>query len=392
MALAMISCDGPIGYIIHTLKTDSQCYSYNTCDTIKDDTIRFVISKNNEMLLKAEINGVEDTVLYDSGAGTAAALFYTEENKPEDLKFYRMYITGADKRSKTRMTRVPVEIKTPMCKVKHFGEAILVTDNHSCDNEKEIYNHNILGYAGLDLRPYAINFTKNQIYHIKKRELIDTTGYTPVKCKFDKKVLFIYPIINGIEYECIFDTGNNGGILIKDKKRVKNKSSNDMLYEGSLGKAIGGTIKKQRFVLSPENTIEFAGTKELGPVIYTDGNLAYDNVGLNYIKKFDWIIDNDYDSIMHKGEVYYTISNYKMYAKPHNPDTTKKMSVPHYRISSSNNTLTILTRLLDGNEVFKVGDRIVSVDGVKITEENICDYYDLLTSKEDWSEFDIKVE
>ena len=391
-ALAMISCDGPIGYIIHKLKTDTQCYSYNTTDTIKDDTIRFVISKNNRMLLKAEINGVEDTVQYDSGAGMAAALFYDENNKPEDLKFYRMYLMGADKLTKMRMTTIPVEIKTPMCTVNHFGEAFLVSNNHSCDNEKEIYDYNIIGFAGLDFRPLAINFTKKQIYHLKQQAMLDTTGYIPVKCKFDKKVLFIYPIINGIEYECVFDTGNDFGILIKDKQRVKNKSDNDLLYEGIWGKAIGGTTKKQSFVVSQETTIEFAGIKETTPVVYLESNLANNNVGLQYIKRFDWIIDTEFDTVRHDNENHYWIANYKMYAKPHNADTLKMRSKPRYGIFSTNNTLTINSRLLDGNEVFKVGDRIVSVDGVKITEENICDYYDLLTSKEDWSEFDIKVE
>ena len=391
-ALAMISCDGPIGYLIHVNKTDKRCYEYRSNDEVDDDTIRFVIGKENQMLMKAEINGVEDTVMYDSGAGTSAVLFYNEENKPDDMKFYRMYITGADKLTKVRMTKIPINIKTPMCIVNHVGDAMLMSKEHFCDNEIDITRHNIIGFAGLNYRPLAFNFTKNQIYHINDISLIDTTGYIPVKCKLKKNVLFIYPVINGVEYECIFDTGNGAGILLKDKQRVKNRLSNDVLYEGSWGKAAGGTTKKQLFVISQENTIDFAGTKDTTSIIYLGGNLAFNNVGLSYIRKFDWIIDTEYDTIRIDSAVYYETRNYKLYAKPHEYDTIKKTKdFPPYLLTSANNTLTILTRLLDGNEVFKVGDKIVSVNGEEITAENICHYYDLLTESKDWSKFDIKV-
>ena len=53
--------------------------------------------------------------------------------------------------------------------------------------------------------------------------------------------------------------------------------------------------------------------------------------------------------------------------------------------------LKILTRRIDGNEKIKVGDQIISVNGEKITEENICHYYDLLKEAKDWSGFEIEV-
>ena len=51
----------------------------------------------------------------------------------------------------------------------------------------------------------------------------------------------------------------------------------------------------------------------------------------------------------------------------------------------------LITRLLGGNEKYKVGDQIISVDGEKITEDNICYYFDLLTASKDWSGFEIAV-
>jgi hypothetical protein len=62
-----------------------------------------------------------------------------------------------------------------------------------------------------------------------------------------------------------------------------------------------------------------------------------------------------------------------------------------YKLIVDDGKLKILSRLIDGNEKFKVGDQIVSVNGEIITEENICYYYDLLTEYNDWSGFEIRV-
>lgn len=59
-------------------------------------------------------------------------------------------------------------------------------------------------------------------------------------------------------------------------------------------------------------------------------------------------------------------------------------------VDASDGTLKISTRLLDGNEVFNIGDRIISVNGETINEDNICYYYDLLATQNDWSEFEIE--
>ena len=46
-------------------------------------------------------------------------------------------------------------------------------------------------------------------------------------------------------------------------------------------------------------------------------------------------------------------------------------------------------KIYDGNERFKDGDQIVSVNGEKINEENICYYYELLNKAQEWTEFEI---
>ena len=381
----MASCDGIVGYAIHMKKIDDGMRRYNLNEGVEDDTIRFVVNDRNQMLLKAKVNEVEDTVLYDSGAGLPFVQFYTEETKPEGMKFYKVPLMGADQKAKAYMTTIPVHIETPMSIVEHFGNAMLVEDSRACETEPSIDAYNIIGFSGLDISTYCIDFTKNQMYAIRDFSLVDTTEYISVKCKFDKKlnVMFVYPVINGEEYECVFDTGNGGGLLILDAQKVENHTDADFLYEGSYGKAIGGFTGEQRFVVAPENTIEFAGQKETAFVVYLESNLAYNNFGLLMIKRFDWVIKRLYN------EETYEVT-YKMYARPHASDTLEYPK-KYYSLTTADGTLKVALRRSDGNEHFKVGDQIISVNGEAITEENICHYYDLLTEHQDWSEFEIRV-
>lgn len=385
MAILMTSCDGIVGYVIHNLKTDSRMRSYHYNEGVDDDTIRFVINNRNQMVLKAKVNEVGDSVIYDSGAGLPFVQFYTEETKPEGMKFYKVSLMGADQKAKAYMTTIPVHIETPMCIVEHFGNAMLVEDSRACETEPSIDAYNIIGFPGLDISPYCIDFTKNQMYAIHDFSLVDTTEYISVKCKFDKKlnVMFVYPVINGEEYECVFDTGNGGSVLILDAQRVENHTDADFLYEGTYGKAIGGFTGEQHFVVAPENTIEFAGQKETAFVVYLESNLAYNNFGLLMIKRFDWVIKRLYN------EETYEVT-YKMYARPHASDTLEYPK-KYYSLTTADGTLKVALRRSDGNEHFKVGDQIISVNGEAITEENICYYYDLLTEHQDWSEYGIKV-
>ena len=393
VVVAMTSCDGVVGYKRQMMKIDNGMRRYNYPEGKGNDTIHFVVNKRNQILLKSRVNGKEDTLLYDSGAGLPAILFYTKETQPEGMKFYRVPIMGADKKTKVKMAPIPVHIETPICIIDHYGAAILREHVQACTNEISVDRYDILGFEGVSCPPFSIDFTHNQMYNILDMSQVDTTEYVPVKCRLDKmvNVLYIYPIINGNEYECIFDTGNSGGILVKDQKIIDNHTDSDLLYEGSMGKSIGGITENQLFVVAPDNTVEFAGREETVPIVYLGDNLTSNNVGLQYIKRFDWVVGHQ----LHWDEDHrFVTSTYKLYAKPHSSDTIKHQidyPVQHYAVSTSDGTLKIITRLIDGNERFEVGDQIISVDGENITEENICYYYELLTETKDWSGFDIKV-
>lgn len=375
MAYAMTSC-GTVGLLIHTAKifNDNSSFRINSAY----DTIHFVVSKRNQMLLKAEINGKSDTVMYDSGVNSFALLMYTPSTKPEGMKFYNNRVSGADKRSKIKMTTLPVTIKTNMVVSEGLGFANLGPEPPICQREEALSAHNIIGFQGLNLVRYMIDFTDNQMYEIPDSLSIDTTEFIPIKCKLYRDVLWVYPRINGVEYECIFDTGNGAAaFLLQDEQRVDSPGEKDYVFEGSFGQAIGGHTDKQTFVYASHENLSLAGVDKDTEVLYVK-SVSNNNMGLKAISKYDWIISS-------RG------GNLKMYARPHATDVFKPFEAPAYRVSTADGTLKILNRLIDGNEKFKVGDQIISVNGEKITEENICHYYELLTESKDWSGLDILV-
>lgn len=373
----LTSC-GTIGLFIHTAKLYDGTLSYNCGDDVAYDTIHFVVNKENKMLFKAEINGLTDTVMYDSGVNSFTLLMYTPSAKPEGMKFYRAVATGADKKSKVKVTTLPVKIRTDMVVSEGVGMAMITSEPPVCDKEHSLSEHNIIGFQGINLSRYMLDFTHHQIYSLPDSLAVDTTEFIPIKCKYDKGVMWVYPRINGVEHECIFDTGNGAAaFVLRDDQRVESPKAGDLVYEGSFGTTIGGKTDKQRFVQAQDETLGLAGDDKGMPVLYVK-SLEHDNMGLQAIAQYDWIVAN-WDSIP------------KMYARPHAANAVKPFKKRPYVLSTADGTLRIFTRLLDGNERFKVGDRIVSVNGEKITEENICHYYDLLKDSEDWSGFEIQV-
>ena len=362
----------PVRLLIHTFaNNDGEMIEVRFADTIP-----FVIN-GDQMLFKAEVNGKPDTLMYDSGVNSLMLMMYTPSTQPEGMKFYRHRVTGADKKSKVKATTLPVMIGTSRVNNSGIGFALLNPEPPLCE-KKSISDHHLLGSESLNIGHYKLDFTKREITFIPYSEPVDTAGFVPIKCAMKRNALWVYPQINGVEYECIFDTGNgNAGFLLKDGKRVESPKENDLVYEGSYGNAIGGRTNKQRFVRAQQETFSIIGVEKETEITYVK-DLPFNNMGLKAISQFDWII-----SAKNNGPI--------VYVRPHAADEDKPSVMIRYKLIVDDGKLKISARLVDGKEVFKVGDQIISVNGEKITEENICHYYELLTESKDWSGLEIRV-
>lgn len=349
--------------------------SFTTTD--KPNVANFVF-RNNRILFEAEINGQKDTVILDLGLNSPMVRYVNPENKP-DVEFVERRIMALEK-TKIKTAVEPVKIEYASIEVQTQDILMLKESVPICSSESTFSYPVLLGKGAFPhFGSIGLNFSKKQIFYYHDHRYVDSldlTEYQEVKSKFDNLTgsLLIFLTIDGKEYECVFDTGNSGRIILKDKKRAKSGKATDVRYEGSYALDVSGVVKARKFCVAPNETVKMSGRDFNADVVYVS-NIHDNNVGIQFISQFDWIIDNNYD---------------KVYFKPREVER-KPFDPKPYSISTIGGELTIVNRCLDKEPKFKVGAVIESVNGETVTQENICHFYDLLKKAEDWSQFDVKV-
>ena len=376
IALIMFtSCkSGYIGYVKHQMEVNSDD-SFSFVDN-KPDSLPFVLT-GGKILFEAEIDGQKDTVMFDSGC-TIAMVETVSESQRSDFEFFQTPVKTLN-RSKLEMATVPVKYSFANCEIQNTRSIVLIDDIPYCEKElsfKDMYP--IVGTYGLFWNRVKLDFTNSNMRILRhQHDSIDLTGYQEVKCKFMflNRALKIYLTIDGEEHECLFDTGNESGfIFLKDKKRIKENRQDDLQYEGSYAMSLSGFAGSQRFCAKHGEDVAMGYYQIKDNVMYVP-DISYDNVGIGFISRFDWVLDSYHE---------------KVYFKPRNIGLEQRNIYP-YSLTTINGELKIKNRCLSMNPKFNVGDIIKSVDGEEITKENICHFYELLKEAKDWSAFDIQV-
>ena len=216
---------------------------------------------------------------------------------------------------------------------------------------------------------YSLSFSDSTITVYDTLTAIKTLNlYDSINSKFGANRFSIYLTIDGCEkpLKCLFDTGFDYSLIIKDKKNLENISLKDsvcilrklMFLETSKGKLLS---KKQQELELFKTNININGIKKNEGVIYSD--LFFKNiVGMQFIKNFDWIID-----VKHK-QVYFKPNNVKhnlqnLYSLMYNLDFTLSVKDDKLYINQVNKNFT----------KYKLGAIIKSVNGIEVTPENVCE-------------------
>ena len=343
---------------------------------VSHDSVAFVL-KDNKLLFEADVNGEKDTVQLDLGYNAPMGKLVSSTERP-DLQHNEATVTTLEKSTKLHMALDTVNYAFGNFTAHAYCNFIQVDSIIPyCDAEPG-FDYPLVGSFGL-LKSYhylGFNFTDNVMVMDQVFEKdIDLTGYQEVKCKFKMMgVLFITLNVNGKEHNCIFDTGNSGGIVLKDKKRVDENRETDVPFDGAYAIAASGPTEKTVFCYAPNENVTMDSYSCEADVLYVP-DIDMDNVGMKFISRFDWIISPSLD---------------KVYFRPRNVKE-EPFEIHPYKITTANGRISILRRCLSMNPEFNVGDIIKSVNGEEITEENICHYYELLKEAKDWSAFDIQV-
>jgi hypothetical protein len=240
------------------------------------------------------------------------------------------------------------------------------------------------GLLGIDFLTFdkrgilLINFTNNLLKNLsyeEKNQLI-SEGFKEIKSKISfLERIFIYLNINGKEYKMNFDTGNTSNLVLPYKE-VKNFQNFPAYHTfGSTHLTVTGLTDSKNTNYYSDVPVSFGNENVKSGLIVTE-NLNLYNVGLSFIKGFDWIIDYK------KKKVYYRKNNIEI-----------SVDVPKIEKGVIAQEGKLKFMLLGGEFInkYNIGDEIVSVNGEAITTENICEMQNLLNQTKDWDSLNVLV-
>ena len=221
-----------------------------------------------------------------------------------------------------------------------------------------------------------LNFSDTTMMLLDSNAIYDTIGYYRIEADIDK-LIKIKLVVDTIPYEFMFDTGSNSCLTLKDK--TLHRKEEEIIGVGRLGYDMSGAVIDT--ISISVNPIVIGNMDTLKTSVHFMKIINHNNMGMEFIKHFDWIIDK-------KRNV--------MYAKPISPimeEGEKLTDITSYITDATEDgKLTIVFHKLNQEKVYPLGTIIKSVNGEAITAENICDYKKKLNNTNDWSKLELEVE
>ena len=189
--------------------------------------------------------------------------------------------------------------------------------------------------------------------------------------------IFIYLYINQIEYKFKFDSGFAGSFIIPFNETLNFNDINSLVYEGSLfstaNSITNGTEKFHEKV-----PIKIAQNNYYTTLLVST-SAKNQNVGILFIKCFDWIID---------------YKNNNVYLKKNKFEIKSENNKNAFQYSSSIDFIgknLIISAKQKQLIKYNVNDQIISVNNQKVTPENICEMQTLLNTTQNWDTLQLEV-
>ena len=326
------------------------------------------------LLVSVKIDNKDEFFLFDTGASNTT-VFDTTLIKDFSNK-ERISIFGVkDPNGNISSFYIPTNIETEMYLFNNQLVTILPSVKNYCSNN--YFYKGIIGssfFKKSDTEKYFFDFD-NLILKISKDKL-DEKNYSEVKAKFFNNHFAIYLNINGYEEPFLFDTGNTAyPLIIGSNSNIK--SINYTEFVGSEGIVASGNVKANSKYCN-ENDLLISEYKMNTPICFTSVKVGkYNNMGLGFIKYFNWIVD---------------FKNEKAYFKRNNILFEKHNIIPEYKYLCMiiNKKLKIITKL-KSETTYNVNDQIISVNNQKVTIQNICEMQDLLNKTHNWDTLKLEI-
>jgi hypothetical protein len=366
-----------------------QRMSRNTSELYVYQKDKFIF-KDQSVFIPCVINGKEDTLLYDSGFSG-----YVKERVYHDSVFRGTTKIKANTMAFSKSITFIKGLKYYNIKSSWFdfqnyvGEMIFVSTDTiinilSCDKNNNKIDK-ILGFKSMPKynQVLMLNFSDTSMALYDSTMIYDTTEYVRIKGTFwDKKfgilaTPLIYLTIDSIEYDFVFDIGSQFSLSLASKNHLAHMKEDEIYMDGMLFRDASGRVISDTVVIQKNSYITFADWDDtIEATVMFMNEITHNNMGITFISGFDWIIDKFRDAI---------------YIKPLYRNMIISVKNQEYTVNIVDTSLIISTRILKNNPQLPLFSVIDSVNGKKVTMENICEIKTLLNKKDAFNENEVVI-
>lgn len=355
-----------------------------SCTTVKQVINQKIVSEpatsgfrleNNRMLLDVGIEGKNHVFLFDSGAMVSFIIDSTIVDNFSTKEFSTIGSAKSANGEVVKTATFAVAVKHPLFESEHKMMRFSPMQMSKCS-----VPYNFKGIIGLDVffqqdYPLMLDFTNGKMSNLTTAGVSNylNNGFRQVKSKCSNGKIFIFPEIDGKPYQFKLDTGYNGTMNAPASAAINLKRFNVMELEGTLFQTATGSSDGSESLY--EKVPVVLEGKKFETKINVSTSIAVQNVGIAFMKGFDWIIDYNHN---------------KIYVKRN-----------HTKIENTfNRKIQYLAKVVEQLKInlkekhqtkYNLGDEIISVDGQKVTAENRCELQDFLNRAEDWSAINLVV-
>ncbi len=329
-------------------------------------------------LFPLEINNTKTTFIFDTGATISALLDSTVIENFSEKDFSKFGSTKGANGKKVSNKRFAIKFKSNVFESNNKVLTFINMPISPCQREKRSYK----GILGLDVffdknLSMFLNFTDNKVCNITDQQLqqyLSNNQYQLLKSKCKMNQITVYLTIEGKEYPFKLDTGYTGSVVMPFDKRRVFQNNKKLELEGSLFQTISSHTNG--FETIYEKMPVAFGAYNLEAKVNVSTSIKAQNIGITFIKAFDWLIDYNHNKVYIKRNQNAIESKFN-----------RKIS---YYAKADQGQLQIVVKEKSQTQ-YQLGDQIISVNGEKVTAENQCELHDLLNKTEDWNSLQLEV-
>jgi hypothetical protein len=361
--------------------------AFSCCSTIKqlsnqkideNQGCSAIALEEKKVLLEMEIDHAATNFLLDTGAGLSVLIDSTIVKDFQKKEFGSLGSAKGADRKKIKNRFFTVELNCDLFKSESKVLSFVNIPSSQCAQGKRSYT-GILGIDAFFNQDFImqIDFSNSKVCNITTqqfRQYLSDNQYQLLKSKCKSNQIFVYLEIEGKEYLFKMDSGYTGNIIMPYNEKLSFKNDKKLELEGSLFQTISSHTSGSE-ILYEKMPVTF-GSFNLEAKLNVSTSIKAQNIGIDFIKAFDWLID---------------YNNNKIYVKrnQNSIESVFKRRVMYY-VKVKAEKLEIVVKEKSQTK-FNLGDEIVSVNGQKATAENQCELQDLLNKTEDWSSLQIEV-